>query len=181
MRRSRWSNYRLATCLVVFVSMPFPCVVAAAGNEPVTIETFVRAESDAAIKLIYDQIGFGTLHHNRVPTLLNEQSVIRMNRDTLYSTAILDLSKPATVTLPEADGRYMSLHIISQDHYSYAVSEAGRYELTDDAVGSRYVYLIFRTFIDADDANDIEAANAIQDAIVVEGGGDGQTCHAVMA
>ncbi len=40
-------------------------------------------------------------------------------------------------------------------------------------VGSRYIYLIFRTFIDADNPKDIEAANAVQDAIVVEGGGDG--------
>ena len=173
MRRSTWSNYTLATFLVVFVSMPFPGVVVADGEEPVTLATFVRAETDAAIKLVYDQFGFGTLHHNRVPTLLDEQSVIRMNRDTLYSAAVLDLSKPATVTLPEADGRYMSLHIINQDHYSYAVSEPGRYQLTQEDVGSRYVVLSVRTFVDADDSKDIEAANALQDAIVVEGGGGG--------
>jgi hypothetical protein len=173
MRRSQWSNCTLAAFLVVFVAMPFPSVVAADGDQPITLATFVRAESDVAIKLIYDKVGFGVLFHTRVPTPLDQQAVIRMNRDTLYSTAVLDLSKPAAVTLPEADGRYMSLHVISQDHYSYAVSEPGRYELTEDAVGSRYAYLIFRTFIDADDPKDIEAANALQDAIVVEGGGDG--------
>jgi hypothetical protein len=173
MRKSTWSNYVLAVFLMVFVSMPSLGLIAAEGGDPVTLATFVRAETDAAIKLIYDQVGFGVLHHNKVLTPLDQQLVIRMNRDTLYSAAVLDLSKPAAVTLPEADGRYMSLHVINQDHFSYAVSEPGRYELTEDAVGSRYVYLIIRTFIDADDPKDIEAANAMQDAIVIEGGGDG--------
>jgi hypothetical protein len=143
----------------------------AVAAEPVTLHTFVRAETDTAIKLVYDQTGFGVLHHIRVPTPLNEQMVIRMNRDTLYSTAVLDLGKPATITLPEADGRYMSLHVINQDHYSYAVSRPGNYELTENAVGSRYVSLIFRTFIDANDPKDIEAANTLQDSISIQGGG----------
>jgi hypothetical protein len=41
---------------------------------------------------------------------------IRMNRDTLYSAAVLDLSSPATVTLPETGGRYMGMRVINQDH-----------------------------------------------------------------
>ena len=174
MRKSIWSNYALAVFLMVFVSMPSLGLIAAEGGEPVTLATFVRAETDAAIKLIYDESGFGVLNHNRVLTPLDQQMVIRMNRDTLYSTAVLDLSSPAAVTLPEADGRYMSLHVINQDHFSYAVSEPGRYELTEEAVGSRYVYLVIRTFIDADDPEDIKVANTMQDAIVIEGGGDGK-------
>lgn len=173
MSKSKWSNFVLVMFLIVFVSMPSLGLIAGEGEEPVTLATFVRAETDAAIKVIYDQVGFGVLHHNRVLTPLDQQFVIRMNRDTLYSTAVLDLSNPAAVTLPEADGRYMSLHVINQDHFSYAVSEPGRYELTEDAVGSRYVYLIVRTFIDADDPEDIKEANTMQDAIVIEGGGDG--------
>ncbi len=173
MRKSTWSNCALAVFLMVFVSMPSLGLIAAEGGDPVTLATFVRAETDAAIKVIYDQVGFGILNHYRVLTPLDQQVVIRMNRDTLYSTVVLDLSSPAAVTLPEADGRYMSLHVINQDHFSYAVSEPGRYELTEDAVGSRYVYLIIRTFIDADDPEDIKEANTMQDAIVIEGGGDG--------
>ena len=159
----------MSRSLFLSITMLLTTAVAA---EPVTLHTFVRAETDTAIELIYGQIGFGVLHHSRVPTPLDEQIVIRMNRDTLYSTAVLDLSKPATITLPEADGRYMSLHVINQDHYSYAVSKPGNYELTENAVGSSYAYLIFRTFIDANDPNDIKAANALQDAISIQGGGE---------
>ena len=96
-----------------------------------------------------------------------------MNRDTLYSSVMLDLSEPATVIMPETGGRYQNLHVISQDHYSFAKIKPGRYELTKEVVGTRYAYLIIRTFFDANDPNDLKITNALQDALKVEGGGSG--------
>jgi hypothetical protein len=97
-----------------------------------------------------------------------------MNRDTIYSSAVLDLDKPAVVMLPQTQGRYMSMQVISQDHYAYAVSKPGRYTIDQAKVGSRYAYLIVRTFIDANSAEDIAAANRLQDALRIEGGGKGK-------
>ena len=139
----------------------------------VNVSNFVRAESDVAIKKIYDIVGLSTCFHNRVPTPIDDQKVIRMNRDTLYSAIILDLSEPATIIMPEIGGRYQSMHIINQDHYSFAKITPGRYELTQEMVGTRYAYIIIRTFLDADDSEDVKATNAAQDAIKVEGGGSG--------
>jgi len=139
----------------------------------VNVSNFVRAESDVAIKKVYDMVGLGAWIHFRAPTPLDQQKVIRMNRDTLYSSAVLDLSVPATVIMPETGGRYQSLHVISQDHYSFAKVKPGRYELTQENVGSRYAYLIVRTFVDANDPEDIKATNAVQDAIKIEGGASG--------
>jgi hypothetical protein len=68
----------------------------------------------------------------------------------------------------------MSLHVINQDHYSFVISKPGAHKFTKNNVGSRYAYLIVRTFIDADDPNDIKAANAAQDALTISGGGNGQ-------
>jgi len=141
--------------------------------EPVTVHTVVRAESDAAIRKVYEAYGFNTFFHLRAPVALDQQDVIRMNRDTIYSSAVLDLSEPAFIIMPETGGRYQSLHVISQDHYSYAESEPGRHEITEDKVGTRYAYIIVRTFVDADDPEDVAEANALQDEIRVEGGGDG--------
>jgi hypothetical protein len=93
--------------------------------------------------------------------------------DTLYSAVVLDLSEPATVVLPDTGGRYQSLEVINQDHYSFSKIEPGRYDHTEEAVGSRYAYLIVRTFMDADDPDDVKAANAMQDVLAVEGGGSG--------
>ena len=139
----------------------------------VNVANYSRAETDVAIKKIYDMVGLGTWFHLRAPTPIDQQEVIRMNRDTLYSAALLDLSEPATVILPETGGRYQSLHVINQDHYSFAKIKPGRYELTEDEVGSRYAYLTVRTFFDANDPDDLKTTNALQDALKIEGGGSG--------
>jgi len=85
----------------------------------------------------------------------------------------VDLSTPATVVLPDTGGRYMTLHVVNQDHYMFAVSKPGRYELTKKMVGSRYAALTVRLFVDANNPEDIAAANALQDKMKIEGGGTG--------
>ena len=53
-----------------------------------------------------------------------------MNRDTLYSFAVVDLSAGATLTLPEAGERYLSVMVVNEDHYIDQVfHDAGQYEL----------------------------------------------------
>jgi hypothetical protein len=137
---------------------------------PVNVATFARAESDTAIKKIVDMVGFSSWFHFRAPVPIDRQEVIRMNRDTLYSSVILDLSEPATITMPETNGRYQSLHVINQDHYSYAEITPGRYEITQEKNGTRFAYIIVRTFLDPDD---VAATNALQDGLQVQGGGQG--------
>ena len=159
--------------LAISIVLLIPGEMSAEYQKPVTIDTFVRAESDVAIKKFYEGFGLSTLYHNWGPIPIDKQTVIRMNRDTLYSSAVIDLTKPATVIMPATGGRYMSLHVINQDHYSYAMTKPGRYELTREKVGTRYAYLIIRTFIDGDDPEAIKAANATQDEIKIEGGGSG--------
>ena len=136
----------------------------------VTVANFARAETDTAIRRVAGAVGINRWLHLRTPTPIDRQDVIRMNYDTLYSAAVLDLSETATVTMPETGGRYQSLHVINQDHYSFAYIEPGRYELTQELVGSRYGYLIVRTFLDP---TDLAATNALQDALEIEGGGGG--------
>jgi len=148
--------------------------ISARAAQPVTIDTFVRAESDTAIRNIYNLAGgLGKFGHLRTPTPLDNQPIIRMNRDTLYSGAVVDLSTPATVILPNAGGRYMTLHVVNQDHYMFAISKSGRHELTEEMVGSRYAALTVRLFVDANNSEDIAAANALQDKMKIVGGGTG--------
>ena len=66
--------------------------------------------------------------HTPVPTPVEEQPVIRMNRDTLYSSAIVDLAKGAELTVPDAGGRYLSVMVVNEDHYINRVFHgAGKY------------------------------------------------------
>ncbi len=87
------------------------------ADEPVTVDNFVRAESDNMIRANMSMgAEIGKFGHLREPTTPENQPVIRMNQDTLYSATLADLSKPVEITLPEVDGRYMSMHVVNQDH-----------------------------------------------------------------
>jgi hypothetical protein len=52
-------------------------------SQIVTAENFARAESDLYFASIVKDGGFGKFHHRREPTPIDNQTVIRMNRDTL--------------------------------------------------------------------------------------------------
>ena len=68
---------------------------------------------------------------------------VRGNRDTLYSFGVLDLRSPVTVTLPDTKGRYQSLMIVSQDHSIWGLYGPKTGTLTEEKVGTRYVFLPF--------------------------------------
>ena len=79
---------------------------------------------------------------------------------------------PVTITLPDAGKRFMSMQVISEDHYvPEVVYGTGSYTLTKEKVGTRYVAVAIRTLVDPDDPKDIEQVHALQDAIKVEPGG----------
>jgi len=144
--------------------------------ESVNVDNFVRAETDHMFRVNQKMLGLtiGQVTHNREPiTAEKPQSVIRQNQDTLYSALLLDLSKPVTLTLPEIGGRYQSAHVVNQDHYMFVESKPGDYQLTEKSVGTRFASIIFRTFVDVNDPDDIAAAHKAQDGIKVSGGGSG--------
>jgi len=89
-----------------------------------------------------------------------------MNRDTLYSAGVFDLTEPVTVTQPDTGDRYQLLIVIDQDHYVKGSSTtAGEYTLTQDEVGTRYCLALVRTLVDLNDPDDIETVHAIQNEI----------------
>ena len=89
---------------------------------PVTPDNFVRAESDRYLGALVKESGLGKFEHRRVPAPIESQTVIRLNRDTLYSSIVLDLDAgPATITLPETGNRFVSMQVIDEDQYTHAV------------------------------------------------------------
>ena len=136
---------------------------------PVTWDTYVRAQSDTMFKSYADDGAFGKFHHIRQPTPIDEQKVIRMNRDTLYSMGIFDLTEPLTLTKPDTGDRYQSMMVLSQDEYIPMVGyKPGDYTLTKDKVGSRYALVILRTLVDATKPEDIKAVHEIQDKVITQ-------------
>jgi hypothetical protein len=143
---------------------------AVADTKPVTWDTFVRAESDKYMKRYVDIGGFGKFFNIRQPTPIDKQKVIRMNRDTMYSFGVFDLTTPLTITKPDTGDRFQSMQVINQDEYVPipVAYKPGKYTLTQDKVGTRYVFVVVRTFVNAADPADIKKVNAIQDQIKIE-------------
>jgi hypothetical protein len=92
-----------------------------------------------------------------------------MNRDTLYSSVVLDLDAgPVTIQKPDPGAYYQSLQIINQDHYTIGLeNDGGTFTITREELGTRYGFVIIRTFADATSEEDIARANVLQDAIEV--------------
>jgi hypothetical protein len=153
----------------------FAVALAAAGTAqaqapsvPVTVDNFPRAESDLYFGgTLKDAGGIAKFFHNREPTPINKQVVIRMNRDTLYSAAVFDLDAgPVTITLPNAGKRFMSMQIINEDEYTpMVIYKPGNATLTKANVGTRYVLAAVRTLVDPNDPKDLKEVHALQDAI----------------
>jgi hypothetical protein len=119
----------------------------------VNIDNFVRAETDRMFAaILHDAGGVNQWVYMRKPTPADHQPVIRQNRDTLYSASVIDISKGATVTLPDGGGRYLSLMVVNQDHYINTVLHTpGEHKLTTAEFGTPYVMAAVRVLIDPAD------------------------------
>jgi hypothetical protein len=162
----------IITIALVFSSLLIFGTSAIAGEAvKVNVDNFVRAETavnfDKTLALLNGEVN--KIFHFRKPMPLDGQSVIRSNRDTLYSAAIVDISKGATLTIPETNGRYVSAMVINEDHYLNKVYHGkGTYELTMEEFDAPYVSVTIRTLIDASDPEDVKQVRAIQDGITIK-------------
>jgi hypothetical protein len=143
---------------------------------PVSADNFARAETDLYFGNVAKEGGLGKFEHHRVPAPIDNQTIIRLNRDTLYSAAVFDLDAgPVTITLPDAGDRFMSMQVIDEDQYTSQVTyHGGEYALAKNDIGTRYVLVGIRTLVDPNDPKDVETVHALQDAIKVsQPGGPG--------
>ena len=130
------------------------------GKE-VTAATYPSAESARQFLQEQSAVGVNNFNHRRELTPTDKQTVVRMNRDTYYSFGVVDVSKGATLTLPEVpEGKYLSGMIITEDHRIYPMFYgAGEYDLTTHT--GDHVFVAVR--LDATFSQ--QEANAIQDQL----------------
>lgn len=140
----------------------------AASTVKVTPETYIRAETDRQFSQIIKMAGsVNKLYHFRVPTPLDKQNVVRMNRDTLYSMGVVDTSKGATITVPELpEGRYASVYLVDNDHYCPGVIyTSGTHQLPTD---TKYLGIGIRIKVfDPTDPEEIALVNSLQDQFII--------------
>src|SRR6056297_2338322 len=109
--------------------------------EIVNVDNFARAETARMFDGILAQSGaINRFGHLRGPVPLDQQAVIRMNRDTLYSAAVVDIGEGAGLEIPDVGDRYLSVQVTNEDHFvNRVLREPGRHELTVEEYGTRFV------------------------------------------
>ncbi|MFA3918788.1 DUF1254 domain-containing protein [Ruegeria hyattellae] len=170
----RWKLAALAVLLgTTATAQSFDLTVDTLGETyevPVTISNFVRAATDIELKT-YNGLagGVNQFFHFKEPTPIDNQPTIRMNRDTLYSVAVIDISNGATLTLPDVGGRYMTTMVVNQDHFINEVFDGGgEFQLDMDTFHTPYVLVFMRILVDAQSPEDVAAVNAIQDGFTID-------------
>lgn len=138
------------------------------GKQKVTVDNFVRAETDNYFKIRTNDGCFGKLCHNSGPADVNHQSIIRTNRDTRYSYGIFDLNTPLTIVMPDTKGRFQSMMVINEDSYIRVFYKPGSYTFTKENTGTRFIHITIRTLADPNSEEDNKIVSEIQDAIVVK-------------
>ena len=137
---------------------------AAAAPVEVTRDNYPLVETHRQMAITQKNAdGVNVFDHKREVPKGDNQPVIRMNRDTLYSMAIVDTTKGAVITLPDTGERYMSLMYLDEHHRVYdMVYEPGDHEIPSH---SDHMYALVRIGIRTGDSEDLAEIHQLQDQI----------------
>jgi hypothetical protein len=166
---SKTSKWSLAAISLVMASSIASAQTTGSPTEPVTVENYNRAQTDVNFAGVVKNGGFGKFRHGRELAPPVQQGIVRPNRDTLYSFAVVDLDAgPVTITLPDAAKRFMGMQVVNQDQYTPATYYgAGTYALTREMMGTRYAIAVVRFLVDFSNKEDVQQVHALQDAITL--------------
>ena len=128
-----------------------------------TAENYPTLETARQLLIAQARAAVNVINHNRKLTPTDEQPIVRMNRDSYYSFAVVDVSAGASITIPPIpEGKYVSVQPVTMDHRIQPMSYgSGTFELGTH-FGS-HMYLIIRL----DSTLSQAEANAIQDGMSI--------------
>ena len=163
--------------LVVVVSLFAACAEDSAVTEleatvagpefiPVTEDNYVQAETDWNFAGQQSKASINTWTHNDRVTEQN-QIIIRSNADVVYSTALVDVSEGATLSIPKREnGALQLIHYMDENHLTHGVIYAGESVTVtpDDLTSGEYIYILARTKV----TDDLEETKAAQRSMVID-------------
>ena len=94
-----------------------------------TAENYPTLETSRQLLAAQDRAAVNDFAHNRKLTPTDDQPVVRMNRDTFYSFAVVDVSAGASITIPAGsrgevrvdsarhNGSSNSAHVLREWHF----------------------------------------------------------------
>lgn len=166
----------LATVLAGFSSITSTGVSAAAKEGVTSLDKFFSDTGTVVTPATYptdetshqmlknqDLAGINKLLHKRDLAPTDNQPIVRLNRDTYYSFAVVDVSKGASITIPKlSTDRYVSVEVLTEDHRIQAMKYgSGTFELSTHT--GTHVYVLVRL----DSRFPPEEARQLQDQMVI--------------
>jgi hypothetical protein len=132
----------------------------------VNVENFIKVETYMYMGKYFDKIReTNTFLHYRDFEVDN--SVVRMNLDTLYSISILDTKKSGIkIVLPVVEDRYISCCVLDNHHNEVLFTKrGGEYNFPQS---DQYLVCIIRILVKNRTEEDINIVNKIQDKIYIK-------------
>jgi hypothetical protein len=156
---------KLALTTVIALSS---AACAPTGDAPIQVDRSNYQEAESA-RNFNNWVAKGVnnkLMHMTAVTPSGPAPTVRMNRDTLYSVALLDTSSgTATITLPEGD-LYQSVMMVDGDGYARKfILEPGTHSIATD---TKFVFVAVRTGLE----KGIDEARRMQSLITIQGMGE---------
>lgn len=127
------------------------------------------SETDFNIKRSLEKAPINKWAHQEDVSFVQTQQVIRENQDVIYSSAVVDVSQGADISLPPGD-TFQVIQIIDMQNYTVKTLYPGEsITLTPDHLTySHYVYLNMRTRKKSQDEAGLEDAHRRQRAAVID-------------
>ncbi|MDX2320778.1 MAG: DUF1214 domain-containing protein [Moritella sp.] len=153
--------------LSILIASPVMANVNPQALIPITEANYPTAETHRQMTIVQDNAGgINQFQHKNVLTPTDNQPVVRMNRDTYYSMAVVNISQGATYTIPAVpEGMYVSVQPVTEDHRIQSMTYgSGTFEVT--AHKGDYVYLVVRL----DSRLTKEQVTAIQNGMTIDAG-----------
>ena len=116
---SHLSGVALLSLSITAVSAPVTSVddFFQADGIKATAENYPTLETSRQLLIAQDRAAVNQIAHNRKLTPTDDQPVVRMNRDTYYGFAVVDVSAGASITIPPIpEGKYVSVQPVTMDH-----------------------------------------------------------------
>lgn len=133
----------------------------------VTQDNFPQAYTNMRMAMIVERAG-GVNKFLEMPvpsSIQEEQLVVRMNRDTYYSSTVVDMTGDVYITVPETD-RYVSIQIVDENHETQPmIYGPGRHKVT---AKTEHAFVIVRALEDAARRNLIVEAESEKPFVMKE-------------
>ncbi|CAM3961881.1 DUF1254 domain-containing protein [Vibrio neonatus] len=145
----------------------------ASAEVNISRDNYIQAETSKyfAVTEVKATDGVNSWRHFRTPPLTEDQPIVRMNRDTIYSTAVIDTEKGATLTLPDFGDRFVMVQFTDENHQTFDMVYTKGNETLEVPDSTKFMFVVVRAYLpNIHDKQEIAKLNKLQDQLVITAG-----------